>query len=222
MTDENAEPTIKLEPHIPIGVPTPEIPTSKRTRGMPAKSEHVAKSCLQCGSSFLAPFSRRDVYHFCSDACRWRFHEAKMAERATPAAIAEAAEAGLLPTAPASAATPSLIETAHQSLALDRALSPAITARLRGRIASKVAQHIDLASAVVEGTIAWTPTQARVFSDLLKKVVPDLSASQITHEANQEVSQFSRAELERLAAGDDNAIEILPEPTPSLPPGSVL
>ena len=62
------------------------------------------------------------------------------------------------------------------------ALSPHQVANLRGQIASKMQTHLTLADEVVKGHIEWTPTQARVFSSLLNKVIPDLSASYHQHE----------------------------------------
>lgn len=62
--------------------------------------------------------------------------------------------------------------------------------------------HIAEAHRVVMGEIEWTPTQARVFSNLIDKVVPDLSASYALHEhVPREMSEMSRAELEAIAAG---------------------
>lgn len=222
MDTENTEPLVEIAPQPPIGVPSPEVVTPKRRVGGPQKAPHVPKSCLHCGATFLAPPARRDVYHFCSDRCRWAFHEAKVVRTAhveTPAQLAAAVEADLLPVAPPTSATPSLLETRESlvAAAADRPLSPAVTARLRGRIAAHVSEHIDIAAAVISGKISWTPTQARVFSDLLKKVVPDLSASHVTHESTKDVSQFTREELERLAAGDASAIDVEVAP---LPPGA--
>lgn len=48
----------------------------------------------------------------------------------------------------------------------------------------------------------WNPTQARVFSALLNKVVPDLNASYVQHEhTTKEVTDLSREELEAIAQG---------------------
>lgn len=104
------------------------------------------------------------------------------------------------------------------------ALSPHQVASLRGQIASKMQTHLTLADEVVKGHIEWTPTQARVFSSLLNKVIPDLSASYHQHEHSvKELNEMSREELERIASGVDNIIEsdekeVKEQPTPEKEP----
>ena len=81
-------------------------------------------------------------------------------------------------------------------------LSPAQSSKIRGQIAGFVRNQINIANEVVQGTIDWSPTQARVFATLLNKVVPDLSASYHQYEvSHKEVIDLSRDELERIAAG---------------------
>jgi len=88
------------------------------------------------------------------------------------------------------------------------ALSPHQVANLRGQIASKMQTHLTLADEVVKGHIEWTPTQARVFSSLLNKVIPDLSASYHQHEhSHKALTEMSREELERIASGVDNIVD---------------
>jgi len=88
------------------------------------------------------------------------------------------------------------------------ALSPHQVANLRGQIASKMQTHLTLADEVVKGHIEWTPTQARVFSSLLNKVIPDLSASYHQHEHSvKNITEMSREELERIASGVDGIAE---------------
>ena len=88
------------------------------------------------------------------------------------------------------------------------ALSPHQVANLRGQIASKMQTHLTLADEVVKGHIEWTPTQARVFSSLLNKVIPDLSASDHQHEhSHKALTEMSREELERIASGVDNIVD---------------
>lgn len=84
-------------------------------------------------------------------------------------------------------------------------LSPGQVAHLRAKIASQVREQIELAHKVVLGEIEWSPTQARVFSTMLNKVVPDLSASFHQHEHRVAgIREMSRADLERIAAGLDD------------------
>ena len=88
------------------------------------------------------------------------------------------------------------------------ALSPNQVANLRGRIAKDMETHIALADEVIKGHREWTPTQARVFSNLLNKVIPDLSASFHQHEhSHRALNEMSREELERIASGVDEIID---------------
>ena len=81
-------------------------------------------------------------------------------------------------------------------------LSPAMSANIRGEIASYVKDQINLAHTVVLGHTEWNPTQARVFGMLLNKVVPDLNANFVQHEVNmKQLTDLSREELERIAQG---------------------
>jgi hypothetical protein len=81
-------------------------------------------------------------------------------------------------------------------------LPPATAARLRARIATYVEAQLPLAKEVIDGTRTWNPTQARVFSLMLNKVLPDLSASYIQQESiERPIAEMSREELERIASG---------------------
>jgi len=81
-------------------------------------------------------------------------------------------------------------------------LTPAQSAKIRGQIANYVRDQITDAHQVVMGGKEWNPTQARVFSALLNKVVPDLNASYVQHEhTTKEVTDLSREELEAIAQG---------------------
>lgn len=96
-----------------------------------------------------------------------------------------------------------------KAIALSRThnLTPAQSASIRGQIAGLMNEQIGHANEVVLGLREWGPTQARVFSTMLNKIVPDLSASYHSHEhAVKDVIDMSRDELERIAAGID-AIE---------------
>lgn len=94
------------------------------------------------------------------------------------------------------------------------ALSPNQVANLRGQIAKNMATHIVMADEVLKGVREWSPTQARVFSNLLNKVIPDLSASYHQHEhSHKAITEMSRTELERIAAGVDEIIDVEPQET---------
>ena len=60
------------------------------------------------------------------------------------------------------------------------------------------------------GEIAWTPTQARVFATLLSKVMPDLTVQfqQNEYKLTENVNELSRAELEKIAAGVNQIIDV--------------
>ena len=91
------------------------------------------------------------------------------------------------------------------------ALSPNQVANLRGQIARNMETHIALADEVIKDVTEWTPTQARVFSNLLNKVIPDLSASFHQHEHSlRALNEMSREELERIASGVDEIIDAEP------------
>lgn len=102
-----------------------------------------------------------------------------------------------------------------KTMALARAhtLSPAQTAHIRGQIAGLMHEQVSIANDVVLGTVDWNPTQARVFSALLNKVVPDLKSSSIHLEhSDKDVIDMSREELERIAAGIDAIeAEVIPD-----------
>ena len=92
------------------------------------------------------------------------------------------------------------------------ALSPNQVAKLRGQIAKNMSNHIVMADEVLKGHREWSPTQARVFSNLLNKVIPDLSASYHQHEhSHKSLTEMSRTELEAIASGVDDIIDIEPE-----------
>ena len=91
---------------------------------------------------------------------------------------------------------------ATHALTKGRVLSPAEVARIRTQIARNVESYLPLIDEVVRGTREFTPTQARVFTALLNKVVPDLSATFHKHEhETRDLSNLSMAELEAIASG---------------------
>ena len=88
-------------------------------------------------------------------------------------------------------------------------LTPLQVANMRARLYKRVESQIDEAHAVVMGDKDWTPTQARVFSALLNKVMPDLTAQFVQHEHTVQDSpdKMSREELERIASGVNQIID---------------
>lgn len=83
-------------------------------------------------------------------------------------------------------------------------LTPQAASRIRGSIMARVPKYLEMADEVMAGDRKWSATQARVFSTLLNKVVPDLSASFVQHEhTTRDLRELSREELERIARGDD-------------------
>jgi len=92
--------------------------------------------------------------------------------------------------------------TKNLALVEKHRLTPGESAKIRGEISSFVKNQLTLANEVVIGTVEWSPTQARVFSTLLNKVVPDLNAAYVQHEvSSKSLVDLSRDELERIAAG---------------------
>jgi len=78
--------------------------------------------------------------------------------------------------------------------------------RMRKTIIEAVEDQLADAHAVVLGEKEWSPTQARVFSTLLNKVVPDLQARHISKsEDNRPISELSQKELEAIIARDEKA-----------------
>lgn len=81
-------------------------------------------------------------------------------------------------------------------------LSPAEISRIRVKIAKNVEDYLPIVDEVIRGTRDFSPTQARIFTALLNKVVPDLSATLHKHEpAEKDLNRMSLAELEEIAAG---------------------
>jgi len=91
-------------------------------------------------------------------------------------------------------------------------LTPLQVANMRAGLYRRVDKQIDEAHAVVMGKQEWTPTQARVFTAMLNKVMPDLTAQFVQHEHNvQEAPEkMSREQLEAIAAGMNDIIDAEP------------
>ncbi len=146
----------------------------------PPPKSRIRKRCITCNIYYTVPKSWDDRHHNCSVRCRDRARQIKN-QKASAKAMSQAAV-----------------------LAENHRLTPGDSALIRGAIAAYVQNHIGLADRVVSGEVVWSPTQARVFSTLLNKVVPDLSASYVQHEHSQKsLIDLSREELERIAAGLD-------------------
>lgn len=65
-----------------------------------------------------------------------------------------------------------------------------------------------MAQEVLNGVREWNPTQARVFTALLNKVIPDISMSYAQVDIrDKELSNMSREELEEIASGMNDIID---------------
>lgn len=72
-------------------------------------------------------------------------------------------------------------------------LGPRQIHRFRNEIAEALQEQLADAHEVVMGRKEWSPTQARVFSTLLNKVIPDMQANQIpTEEDDRPLNELSR------------------------------
>ena len=92
------------------------------------------------------------------------------------------------------------LELKHKlALAQQTDFSPEEASRLRAEISVYLQNQLTLANEVVLGTRVWSPTQARVFSTLMNKVVPDLNASFVKHEGHGKgLHEYSQHELEEI------------------------
>lgn len=65
-----------------------------------------------------------------------------------------------------------------------------------------VMSRLDTVRDVLDGAVKWSPTQTRLFTSLLNKVIPDLKYSQQTvmHNHNVRPDELTRDELERMVA----------------------
>ena len=88
-------------------------------------------------------------------------------------------------------------------------LTPLQVANMRAGLYRRVEKQIDEAHNVVMGKQEWNPTQARVFTAMLNKVMPDLTAQFVQHEhAVQEAPEkMSREQLEAIASGMNDIID---------------
>lgn len=164
--------------------------------------------CLTCGIRFKA---RRTKKHgdrkYCSRECSY--------SSARKAARTKLLEERLSAETRASEAVSTAITTRRAE-----PLTPHQSGELRGLIFAHIRDQVATAHQVVAGSVAWSPTQARVFSTLLNKVIPDLSAAYVQQEAAvRDLTELSREELEAIVAGRSDIavrgsiIDMDPEPT---------
>lgn len=88
-------------------------------------------------------------------------------------------------------------------------LTPLQVANMRAGMYRRVEKQIDEAHSVVMGKQDWTPTQARVFTAMLNKVMPDLTAQFVQHEhqIQDAPEKMSREQLEAIASGMNQIID---------------
>ena len=157
-----------------------------------------AFACEHCGRDFRAKpvHDHRGVRprRFCSKRCAGAHRTAMaQAERsaAASAPLLAPRERGV-PESPAE-----LID-----MAAVQPLTPAQSAKVRAYVFGLLRAQVPMAHRVVMGEAEWSPSQARVFSTLLDKCLPDLSASFVERERyDADLVVMSREDLEALAAG---------------------
>lgn len=166
--------------------------------GRRAKQEFA---CNHCGRSFAAKpvHDRRGVSprRFCSKRCAG-------AHRTAAAAAVHMTEQGTLRLRREASVPQHPAEL--MEMALVQPLTPGQSAKVRSYIFGLLRAQVPLAHRVVMGEVEWSPTQARVFGQLLDKCLPDLSASFLASEKdNGDLTVLSRDELEALVtAGHSN------------------
>ena len=157
-------------------------------------------ACEHCGRTFTAKpvHDRRGVSprRFCSKRCAGAHRTAAAAAVHMAEQVKPRTREASVPQHPAE-----LME-----MALVQALTPGQSAKVRSYIFGLLRAQIPLAHRVVMGEVEWSPTQARVFGQLLDKCVPDLSASFMVSEKDDgDLALLSRRELEALAGRDQIA-----------------
>lgn len=172
---------------------TSKIPHHHNKKGK-THGKPVEKQCLICNNTFTVQASHAKRRVACSTACRKR-RKTVIDRRKHIKKMSE-----------------------FMKKATEVTLTPAQSAKIRYQISRYISDQLPLAHSVVTGSTSWNPTQARVFSTLLNKVVPDLTASFVQHEVtNRPLTELSRSELEAIAssASDTSALEpIDPTTTP--------
>ena len=149
-----------------------------------------AYTCEHCGRDFRAKpvHDQRGVSprRFCSKRCAGAH---RTAETAALNAQSTMSRETSVPQRPAN-----LIDMAQA-----QPLTPGQTAKVRSYVMGLLRVQIPCAHQVVMGEVDWSPTQARIFTNLLDKCVPDLSASFVGSESrNEDFECLTREELEAL------------------------
>lgn len=202
----------------------------KRVHAPPAAEDRKFATCHVCNATFRLPKTYRRKPKYCSHACRTdAYRIRKEAREAFLAAELAALEKGETTAHRPPAETPkeraekirglmsmkggedpshfnrlerdsrakSLLERVHTA----KPFNPDEASRMQSAIAELVQDQIIQAHRVVMGTHAWSPVQARVFSTMLDKCVPNLSASYTkTDNLSVSLSDMSREDLEKIVA----------------------
>lgn len=134
--------------------------------------------CKNCKRKvFIRPCKRHQWSDFCGKRCRRAYELAQMYE-----------------------------SFAEDLVLMSKAGVPAITSlqlnKARSRIMRIVEHNLETADKVLRGNVSWTPTQARVFGQLMNKVIPDITASFIKKEVTtNSVRDMSIEDLEAIVRG---------------------
>ncbi|MGL4918403.1 MAG: hypothetical protein ACRC5D_19510 [Aeromonas allosaccharophila] len=111
------------------------------------------------------------------------------------------------PTGRRARGRPSEIDAYRGKSLTELAVSKEEQAMIRRSCYHAVMSRLDTVRDVLDGAVVWSPTQTRLFTALLNKVLPDLKVSQATIEhTHTRPDQLSREELERMVA-ESRAIE---------------
>ncbi len=179
----------------------PPLPQHQAHQKMKTPSHHnkkgkkhgkpVEKKCLICHRTFTVQASHINRRVACSTACRNR-RKVVIDRRKHLKKMSE-----------------------FMKKATEVTLTPVQSAKIRYQISRYITEQLPLAHSVVTGATLWNPTQARVFSTLLNKVVPDLSAAFVQHEViNRPLVELSRSELEAIASSASTTAALEPlDPT---------
>ena len=151
----------------------PYARTPHSAGGRRARQDYV---CEHCGREFRAKpvHDHRGVSQrrFCSKRCAGAHRTAEAAAAGMTAGGRKASRECGVPQHPAE-----LIDMSRA-----QPLTPGQTAKVRSYIFGLLRAQVPLAHRVVMGEARWSPTQARVFSTLLDKCLPDLGASFVMSE----------------------------------------
>lgn len=199
---------------------TPDLPpfsegafgrSIKRTR-----THSIAQFCAACGTRFHVRPADDGLYVSCSIACDRLFPRTTAAKRPLlrdagriPAAVADAAETA------ARAREAAIVAAARHP---ERHLTDEDINDLRARIAGHVREQLELAHQYVMAparppgrgappAVSLNAQQVRIFTALLNKVVPDLTANAHSHRVpTKPVNEMTRAELEALVSSASESL----------------